>query len=511
MPLILFIDFVVVMVLVTVYKHRGLEAVLPYFVFIITLMPDECRVNLGGLFDLYTRRLALIVLAILFYSARGRGPIRAFPLKNLMYLHAGWALASTLFSIVVTTSAKQLLAQVLEYYLLYYIILKTVSSTRTISRIAFAMVAAMTVCCVFGLLEIYAQWSVLSIFPAELQLTYGNIYAELLDRGIRARSTFPHPIHFGGALAMVIPLAFYLVTTSDRSWSQKAFLNLSLVLMFWNLYKTSSRGPWIAAAAAMVMLTVAAEAKIRNRIVAVAVLAGIVLIVRPGVAETLVNMWQATFDPASRMGSSFQYRPILFETVRQTVSEDPVRAIFGFGLGSFREKGLVLVMPGIETHRWYTCDSSWILFWYETGYVGLAILTTLLLRPAVMALRSFRKLPRSDRYFVLVLLSSMVSFYVVMISVASYGWGQNGLMLWAVVALSVAYAILKKDQLRRPRNPLVEAPVFAERQLSSEKVISVGEAIAGSQPDSLLNPAPVEEWLSAGSAAGDYSVRKFYE
>ena len=88
--------------------------------------------------------------------------------------------ASTLFSIVVTTSAKQLLAQVLEYYLLYYIILKTVSSARTISRIAFAMVAAMTVCCVFGLLEIYAQWSVLSIFPAELQLTYGNIYAELL-------------------------------------------------------------------------------------------------------------------------------------------------------------------------------------------------------------------------------------------------------------------------------------------------------------------------------------------
>ena len=73
MPLILFIDFVVVVVLVTVYKRRGLEAVLPYFVFIITLMPDECRINLGGLFDLYTRRLALIVLAILFYSASRQG------------------------------------------------------------------------------------------------------------------------------------------------------------------------------------------------------------------------------------------------------------------------------------------------------------------------------------------------------------------------------------------------------------------------------------------------------
>ena len=131
-------------------------------------------------------------------------------------------------------------------------------------------------------------------------------------------------------------------------------------------------------------------------------------------------------------------------------------------------------MPGIDTHRWYTCDSSWILFWYETGYVGLAILTTLLLRPAVLALRSFRRLPRTDRYFALVLLSSMVSFYVVMISVASYGWGQNGLMLWAIIALSVAYGILKKDQLRRPRSPLVESPVLAKESAPPKKQFRLG-------------------------------------
>jgi hypothetical protein len=235
------------------------------------------------------------------------------------------------------------------------------------------------------------------------------------------------------------------------------------------------------------------------------------LVVRPGVAETLMNMWQATFDPASRMGSSFQYRPILFDTVKRTLNENPVRAIFGFGLGSFREKGLVLVMPGIETHRWYTCDSSWILFWYETGYIGLIILTTLLLRPAVMAVRSFRKLPRSDRYFSLVLLSSLGAFYVVMISVASYGWGQNGLMLWAVIALSVAYTILKKDQIRRLRTPLVGAPIFCETQPSSGRVISLGEAIVGGGAEMLPSPEPVESWLKANSSADEYSARKFYE
>ena len=72
MPLILFIDFVLVVVLVTVYKRRGLEAVLPYFAFIVTLVPDECRITLPGLFDLRAQRVAVIMLAILFFKSRRR-------------------------------------------------------------------------------------------------------------------------------------------------------------------------------------------------------------------------------------------------------------------------------------------------------------------------------------------------------------------------------------------------------------------------------------------------------
>lgn len=451
MLLILVIDVIVVLVLIYEGKRGGLDAALPYFVFIVILLPEECRIQLPGLFDLYTHRLALIVLAILFFSSSKRSGIRVLPFKRLIFLHIGWVFVSTLASIVVVTSFKQLLAQVLEYYLLYYIILKGVSDVRTISRTLYAMIAAMSVCSIISLFEIYGHWSVLSIFPSEFQVDYGTgnaFYSEMFDRGIRARSTFPHPILFGGALAMVIPLAFYLLTTSCKSWPQKAFLNISLLLMFWSLYKTSSRGPWLATMFAMVILAIAAESKIRKRIVVVAVLACAVLIIRPGVAQTLLNIYESTFDPASRMGSSFQYRPALFHTVSESLNENLTRAILGFGLGSFREKGLILELPGIETHRWYTCDSSWVLFWYETGYVGLFILSTLLFRPFLLALRSFRKFSRSDRDLSLALLSSLAAFYVVMISVAIYGWGQNGHMLWTVIGLSTTYTMLKKDKLR---------------------------------------------------------------
>ena len=229
--------------LVSVATRRGLERALPTFVFFLTLIPNECRLVIPGLFDLYTRRLALILLAVLFFTKRKRSAIQTLPMRNLLFLHVGWVLLSTLTSIVMLTSTKQLLAQVIEYYLTYYIIMKTITEVETISRMTFAMVAAMGVACVFGLLEIYTGWSVLSIFPAELQETYGTgstLYAEIMNRGIRARSTFPHPILFGGAISMVIPLSLSLHTAVANRF-QRMFLNICLLLMFWNIYKTSSR------------------------------------------------------------------------------------------------------------------------------------------------------------------------------------------------------------------------------------------------------------------------------
>jgi hypothetical protein len=453
MFLIIAINAIVVITLVRVARRHSVEHALPYFVFFVTLLPEECRIKLPDLFDLYTHRLALFVLAILFFKTKKKRLIRTLPLKNLIVLHIGWILLSTLASIVIMTSVKQLLAQVLEYYLVYYICLKTITDVRTIARIAFAMIVAICVACCLGLLEIYQGWSVLSVFPAELQQTYGTgdpLYTELMDRGIRVRSIFPHPILFGGAISMMIPIALYLVTTT-KSRFQKMFLYISLILMFWNLYKTGSRGPWLATCLSLSLLLLAAKPKVRNRVLAAALLAFAILIIRPGVTETIWNNYLATLDPETSMGASFQYRPALLHAVTQSLVENPARALLGFGLGSFREKGLVIVLPRIETHRWYTCDSSWILFMYETGYVGFLILAALLFRPAIIALQGYWKLPSADRDFSLICFSSFASFFFVMISVAMYGWGQNGYMLWMHIAMTISYVGLKKnEQSRRP-------------------------------------------------------------
>ena len=65
----------------------------------------------------------------------------------------------------------------------------------------------------FGLLESYTFWSILNIFSSNLWIVYGGpgpLYVEW-GRGLRIRSTFPHPILLGDAIAMSIPVTMYLI------------------------------------------------------------------------------------------------------------------------------------------------------------------------------------------------------------------------------------------------------------------------------------------------------------
>src|SRR3954468_17160159 len=99
MLLIIGINAIVVLTLLSVGIRKGLGAALPYFLFFVTLLPEECRIPLG-VFELYTRRLALMVLVGLFLAQRKRRAAEAMPFKKLIVAHLTWVLLSTMFSIV---------------------------------------------------------------------------------------------------------------------------------------------------------------------------------------------------------------------------------------------------------------------------------------------------------------------------------------------------------------------------------------------------------------------------
>jgi hypothetical protein len=437
--LVVFLIDVVVVVSLIIAGRKRLEAALPLLCFYLVLMPIESRFVIPGVFDLGTDRVAILTLLVLFFVRHKSSSQSRIPMKRLMYLHIAWVVCSTLYSISVATSIKQLIGQVIEYYLLYYILLRLISDVRTIHKILYAMTAAVAVACVFGVVEAYTRWSVLNIFPSNLWIMYGGpgpLYIEW-GRGLRIRSTFPHPILLGDAIAMTIPIVFYLLS-QEQSRLRKWALWVGLVFMFWAIYKTSSRGPWIAVAMSFILFFALIRNRARRYLIVICVLVGVVLSARPGVLSTIANLYQSTQDSNSPVGSSYQYRDVLLHTITNAVSRDTGRMFFGYGLGTFREKGLEITFLR-ETRKWYTCDDNWALFLYETGYGGLIIVGALLFYPLVMTLRYYRRLPRPQKYLSAVFFICLSEFYFLLLSVAGYNWGQQGFMAWILISLSIAY------------------------------------------------------------------------
>src|SRR5258708_23057791 len=170
-------------------------------------------------------------------------------------------------------------------------------------NILLAFVAAMFVCSIFGAVEAYRGWSVISLFLRHLH-RFAYLAAEM-DRGIRTQLRFGHPILFGATLATAIPMALFLVTIA-KTTVRKIFLWSTILLMFLNTYKTSSRGPWLALFFSLSLLFVFDKSGIRKYLMIIIVFIITIFIVRPGTWGTIRNLYMQTLDPETAQGESYQ-------------------------------------------------------------------------------------------------------------------------------------------------------------------------------------------------------------
>jgi O-antigen ligase len=439
MVLVILIDVVLLAGLVYLTVTKGLEGALPFFVFVTILVPGESAIPLPGLFGLTAQRFAVGVL-ILLYVVFGRpGPVEqrrvSTPLKLLLVLNLVWNIVSTVNSIDPTMSAKQLISVIFEYYVVYYIFYRTISKPETIEKIVKSMVASMAATVVFGSIESYTGWSVISWFPA-VTYRFANVNDD--NTSFRTHSTFPHAILYGGALAMVLPMVLYLIANAKSS-GRKLALWLICLPMFLCLYKSQSRGPWLAAIFGFVFVFLLTYKQVRKYMLVIAALALAVLIIRPGVYETIAESYAVTFMPEHPKGSSYEYRYALMDVAKAALAKNTDRMLWGYGQESFYYLHLTGPFLGKPDHKFESCDSTWIQSMIETGYVGFGIFALMLGVAAWNTLRNVRRLQAPAKFLCWIFLINLVQYYFLMFSVAIYSWGQNGYMLWFIIAMSMAY------------------------------------------------------------------------
>jgi O-antigen ligase len=136
------------------------------------------------------------------------------------------------------------------------------------------------------------------------------------------------------------------------------------------------------------------------------------------------------------------------------------RSLWGFGMETFYDLHLTGPFLGKADHPFLSCDSAWIEVMVETGYVGLALFALILFSAAFQAYRAKQKVSEEYRALAWVFFVCMFSYYFMMTSVAMYAWGQNGYMLWMIIAL--LYALLKVSK--------TEHSVSAPETTSAEKL-----------------------------------------
>ena len=94
-----------------------------------------------------------------------------------------------------------------------------------------------------------------------------------------------------------------------------------------------------------------------------------------------------------------------------------------------------------------SCDSAFAELWAETGYVGLLIVCLMLGTVIFRTVRCARSLPPPDNRLCLLFFVNLAAFCFEMTNAEIFGWGQQTIMLWIVIALTSTYPYLVKANL----------------------------------------------------------------
>jgi hypothetical protein len=227
--------------------------------------------------------------------------------------------------------------------------------------------------------------------------------------------------------------------------------------MFLNLYKTSSRGPWIAAIIGLALSLLFGNRSMRLGVLLICLSAVTILVTRPGVWTTITNLYRETINPDTAQGESYQWRWALYSIAFERLNNDIGRALVGFGPESFfylRWHGTF----GGRTVIFESCDSSIAALMIETGYVGMILTVLLPIRALSLAHKHLTNLRASSDPLPKVIGISIIVFSFMMTNVLIFGWGQQSFLFWILLSMIAIYPQLASDIVNAPRSQSLMAP-----------------------------------------------------
>lgn len=139
-------------------------------------------------------------------------------------------------------------------------------------------------------------------------------------------------------------------------------------------YFSQSRGPWLAMAIGLAVVGWLGTHRQRRILVGFALCAALVLVLRPGVAETLSSRYQSTIDPDSFKAGTYKYRWELWRVAWTRISNSPWRLALGYGPSGSRridQEWDASFTAQARTVQIWSWDNEYALVLLNYGVVGL--------------------------------------------------------------------------------------------------------------------------------------------
>jgi hypothetical protein len=438
--------FVLIILWVIGKLQRDLSAGMRAVFALLVFLPSTLRIDLPAPLPQLTIHRILIVIAFVFLI-RNRSPDRqrwSIPNLWLIVLFGLSQVTSLLFGTDFVGGLKNCGNYAIETVLFYLLISEYVLAERDLVRLLSSVCYGLAAVAVVATFEKYFRFD-----PVGLISSAGGGSPLAATGDIAA--TYPHRILMGYAMAMGVLLSLALASYEKEVKPRRIMYGITLLLIGATYFSTS-RGPWLGLGLGLFGIAVLGGRNVRKKLALIAVLAAAILVLRPGVRETISNLYNATFDSDSLKGGSYDYRWQLWTVAWNQIRLSPVRFLFGYGPSStmhmdlskywYGEEGWTSSMTKLGYTSW---DNNYAADLIELGVVGLLLEAILFLALAKTLVEDWLKNHSKNRTLQGGILVACLVFMYSMTNVYIFA-PQLKYLFWTLVAIGSNFSLVLANQ-----------------------------------------------------------------
>lgn len=326
-----------------------------------------------------------------------------------------------------TDWVRILLGWIFDVLIPYFVVSRSIKDVKSFREIAMAFIVGAMIVSLIGIFELVKHWLLYQTLGDAIGVDGGFGY---IGRGgnVRAIATTGQAIVLGYVLAIAVLLYWFL----ERSIANRKQYWLGFLLLLGGIISPLSKGPWVGAAVAIVIVIVLGPKAIsRLSKMALMCVAAFIAILFTEYADQIISYlpFVGTLDE-----SSMDYRKLLFEKSMDVIYANPYFGSFDYMLylEDLRQgQGIIDLV------------NNYISVALNSGFVGLGLYALFFISIFWRVFFCMKKTPFiSEEHEMGQVIIGVLASVLLMISAASDILNVP-IMYWTVSAMGVAYSLMR--------------------------------------------------------------------